>query len=41
MNNLEEDINSIIGKKESPIISEEFLSFTGQGSSIRFYFQRG
>ncbi len=39
-NNLEEKINNIIGIKDGPIISEEFLSFTGQGSSIRFYFQK-
>ena len=33
-------IDSLVGLHEGPIISEEFLSYTGIGSTIRFAYQR-
>lgn len=37
---LEDQPNDLINQKEGPIISEEFLAYTGLGSSIRFGFQK-
>jgi hypothetical protein len=38
--NMEDTSPELIGLEDGPIISEEFISYTGHGSTIRFSFQK-